>query len=291
LNVQRIEQMNVYPDLVPKFTPEVDCIVRTTEDRWRFKGLKWKGRVRKGELRRVICGGYLDASHTLRAPPTLNVQVWHPSVRFYTLILVDPDVPSPSISSFTTYIHAAYMNIPLSLTYNYVPLPPTESSLPLDDKEEKDPFKDHHKSIIQLRGYVPPHPQKGTPPHRYVWLVLEQNRKIGREENLVEELKSHLPRDGASIRELLNRFPVVKEIKPIDYTEAEAGTKVHEPSEPLSLQVKGSTFWRASYSARGGTSQVYRHILKREEPEFGLEPKIDRYTREKGRRWSRFYEA
>jgi hypothetical protein len=46
-----------------------------------------------------------------------------------------------------------------------------------------------------------------------------------------------------------------------DYTEAEAGTKVHDPSEPLSLQVKGSTFWRASYSTRGGTSQVYQHIL------------------------------
>ena len=35
----------------------------------------------------------------------MTVTVFHPETRYYTLLLVDPDVPDPETRGFTTYLH------------------------------------------------------------------------------------------------------------------------------------------------------------------------------------------
>lgn len=40
-----------------------------------------------------------------RRPPRMTVTVFHPETRYYTLLLVDPDVPDPEQRGFTTYLH------------------------------------------------------------------------------------------------------------------------------------------------------------------------------------------
>lgn len=45
----------------------------------------------------------------------MTVTVFHPETRYYTLLLVDPDVPDPEHRGFTTYLH--WMQYVLFLDY------------------------------------------------------------------------------------------------------------------------------------------------------------------------------
>ncbi|KAG6841548.1 hypothetical protein C0991_009913 [Blastosporella zonata] len=94
-------------------------------------------------------GSYLIPGQTVK-PPHVYVNAFHTDTRLYTMILVDPDVPDEENQSFRTYLHWLKPNVPLSAT--------TRAYLNLDDHTP----------------YIPPHPQQGTPYHRYVLLLLPQ---------------------------------------------------------------------------------------------------------------------
>lgn len=83
-----------------------------------------------------------------RRAPKIYTSVFHPEMRYYTLVMLDADVPDPENQSFTTFLHWIEPNIPLSAS----------ASGPL-------PALTHTK-------YIPPHPQRGSPYHRYCLFLL-----------------------------------------------------------------------------------------------------------------------
>ncbi|CAE6532052.1 unnamed protein product [Rhizoctonia solani] len=156
LLMERVHQMKVIPDILPSFHPTVDLHVSFSE----------------GED--VVPGVFLPVKSTLRAP-SITAQVYHPEERLYTLLVVDPDAPDPTTRSFSTYLHAFQPNIPLSVNKTQISLPTapeaSETSLP----------------------FIPPHPQNGTPYHRYTTLLLPQTSELSVD-------VSKLPRENFDVR-------------------------------------------------------------------------------------------
>ncbi|BGP25764.1 mitochondrial 54S ribosomal protein YmL35 [Rhodotorula toruloides] len=107
----------------------------------------------------------------------VTAQVFHAEEKLYTLLLVDPDVPDELNASFTTYAHWLIPNVLLSAT-----TPLTLSALP-----------------APALPYVPPHPQNGTPYHRYTLLLLSQPSPL----SLPSFESGEIKRRGFSVREFV----------------------------------------------------------------------------------------
>jgi len=103
----------------------------------------------------VEVGSFLEPSKTVEAPQ-MRVQVYHPEERLYTLLMVDPDAPNPEQQTYQTECHWALTNIPISAKTSTISA----------------------ASGNEILSYVPPHPQKGTPYHRYTFLLLEQTSRL-----------------------------------------------------------------------------------------------------------------
>ncbi|CAK5279833.1 unnamed protein product [Mycena citricolor] len=154
LLMERVHQMNVIPDALPVMHPTVDLHLTAPLMQEHFDKLMRRNRGPSGLPRRmntfkdVIPGNYLVPKQT-REPPKMYANVFHTDVRLYTMLMVDLDVPDPENQTYTTFLHWMKPNIPLSATH-----------------AGRIPFLNTHTQ------YVPPHPQKGTPYHRYVTLLL-----------------------------------------------------------------------------------------------------------------------
>lgn len=133
--VQRINQLNIVPDVLPHFEP-------TAEVKMAFR------------TRPVQPGEFID-SRVSEVPPRLQVQAFDKGERLVTIVVVDSDVPLLENDNFTTRCHYLAMNIPLS---------PSETSLPLSFATEKQ----------LVHSWLPPFAQMGSPYHRYSVFVLEQ---------------------------------------------------------------------------------------------------------------------
>ncbi|GAA5991045.1 hypothetical protein JCM10908_006515 [Rhodotorula pacifica] len=149
----------------------------------------------------------------------VTAQVFHPEERLYTLLVVDPDVPDELNQTFTTFAHWLVPNVPLSAI---------SSALSLD-------------TLPATLSYVPPHPQNGTPYHRYTTLLLEQPSKL--------ELAQEPERLGFSVREFV---------------------KEH------GLKPAGVSFFRQKWDE--DVSAIYNEVLDAPEPRYGRPPKIDTYV-------------
>ncbi|TNY24433.1 phosphatidylethanolamine-binding protein [Rhodotorula diobovata] len=152
----------------------------------------------------------------------VSVQVYHSEERLYTLLVIDPDVPDEFNQTFTTFAHLLIPNVPLSAT----------SSSPLA-----------LSSLPSTLSYVPPHPQKGTPYHRYTVLLLEQPSQL----NLSAEQAP--AREGFSVRDFV---------------------KEH------GLACRGVSFFRQVWDK--DVSGIYTDVLNRPEPRYGRPPKMDMYA-------------
>ncbi|KAL0568361.1 mitochondrial 54S ribosomal protein YmL35 [Marasmius crinis-equi] len=146
LLMERTHQMSVVPDVLPVIHPSVDLDVTV------------KPPLNRAFLspRRVFLvepGKFLTPQQTIR-PPTLFPHVFHTDTRLYTMLMVDPDVPDEQNRTFTTYLHWLKPNIPLSATHRG-PIP----------------------GLNTHTTYIPPHPQRGSPYHRYTILLLPQPPK------------------------------------------------------------------------------------------------------------------
>ncbi|KAJ7293947.1 phosphatidylethanolamine-binding protein [Mycena rebaudengoi] len=152
LLMERIHQMHVIPDVIPALHPSLDLHVtaRLMPDRFDTLMRRNTFQRRVNTFKRVVPGRYLTPQQT-RIPPKLYANVFHTDTRLYTMLLVDPDVPDQLNQTFTTFLHWMKPNIPLSATHT-----------------GRIPFLNTHTR------YIPPHPQRGTPYHRYTLLLLPQ---------------------------------------------------------------------------------------------------------------------
>lgn len=165
VEVQRIEQMHVVPDILPKLdlTAEVDLLFG----------------------RRFVEPGSFVESQTSEAPPRLRVQVFDQGERFISILVVDPDVPDLESDSFTSRLHYLAINIPLS---------PTNPKLELSSLST---------SEQTISPWLPPHAQKGAPYHRLTLLVLEHEDNEKLDVETMKKISS--TREGFNVRSFLTK--------------------------------------------------------------------------------------
>ncbi|KAI1776324.1 PEBP-like protein [Hypoxylon cercidicola] len=163
---QRIQQLNIVPDVLPKFDPVVDVELY-------FRRIK------------VTPGAILDSRIT-EVPPRLKVQVFNPGERLVSVVVMDSDVPNPETDSFDRRCHYLAANVPIS---------PNQSSLPLGnvDKEKQ----------LAVR-WLPAFSQKGAPYHRLSVFVLEQ--KPGQILDIEKLRELYSGRDGFSLKSYRDKF-------------------------------------------------------------------------------------
>ncbi|KAJ7171718.1 phosphatidylethanolamine-binding protein [Mycena crocata] len=250
LLMERIHQMNVIPDVLPVLHPSVDLHIAARLMPEHFDTLMRRNRLQRrvNTFKDVVPGNYLTPQQT-RVPPKLYANVFHTDVRLYTMLLVDPDVPDEENQTFTTFLHWLKPNIPLSATHT--------GRIPLLNTHTR---------------YIPPHPQRGTPYHRYVLLLLQQpplpgHRYTRNTEALLTDQQARLSqslRDGALL-----------------------SADLASESDRLGFDVRGFAKQFGLNGALGGgvhmwrevwdkyVGAVYRYDLHKPQPVYGRPPKYD----------------
>ncbi len=245
--VQRARAMRVVPDVVPHATPTVDVQVYFGQG----AGFGDHG----GEGGEVLPGVFVDAakvsfasglhfvlmpvpcvstsdSHAPPPPspthapgqqtlqqPRIEATPFHVDTRRYTLLLLDPDSPDEHKAAFRPYAHWLLEDVELSAT---------QTSLQTGGGAGK-----------EVLSYVPPHPQRGTPYHRYTVLLL--SREAGAASGAVDSSTN------------ANAQPIQRE-----------AFDVRAYMQQRGLGVAGLHFWRGIWK-EGPTAQaveqVYRDVL------------------------------
>ncbi|KAK9774188.1 putative 54S ribosomal protein L35 [Seiridium cardinale] len=163
---QRIETLNIVPDVLPKFEPTVDVQMF-------FR----RNKIEPGEI--------LD-SRVTEIPPRLKVQVFDAGERLVSVVVMDSDVPNAETDSFERRCHYLAANIPIS---------PNTQSLPLALVK-----KDTELAV----PWLPAFSQKGAPYHRLSVFVLEQ--KPGQTLDLAKLKELYSGRDGFSLKSYRDKF-------------------------------------------------------------------------------------
>ncbi|KAI1318771.1 hypothetical protein EDD11_005842 [Mortierella claussenii] len=141
---QRVTQMFVAPDILSHFAPSIDVQLD-------FGAGSAPDETSGSSSNYFETGSYLLPGKTVNEPK-INVTAFHSEQKYYTVALVDPDMPDVENESFKQQLHWLIANVPLSATQTQVV------------KESAD----------VVMPYLPPHPPKGTKYHRYTLLVAEQ---------------------------------------------------------------------------------------------------------------------
>ena len=136
VQLQRITQMHVVPDLLPHIDPVAEVTLAF-------------GR------HNIQPGAFVD-SRMSAEPVRLSVQVFDKGPRLVSVVVVDPDVPNPETDGFDSRCHFLAINIPVA---------PTATSLPLAK------FKEGDSQLVL--PWFPPYAQKGSPYHRLSVFVLQ----------------------------------------------------------------------------------------------------------------------
>lgn len=136
VQVQRVEQMKVDPDVLPNIPMDVDIDISF--------GSK---RVHSGEF---------VASTTSESPFRLKVQSFDKGEKLVTVAVVDPDVPNLETDSFDPRCHFLACNVPISHVNTSIDLAKLSA-----------------ESQIIL-PYLPAYSQKGAPYHRLAIVILQQ---------------------------------------------------------------------------------------------------------------------
>ncbi|TFK38624.1 phosphatidylethanolamine-binding protein [Crucibulum laeve] len=236
LLMERVYQMKVVPDVLPQLHPTVDLRITTPT-------LPTEFHKTQKPFTEVEPGTYLQPIQTIK-PPKLYANVFHADTRLYTMLLIDADVVDEENESFTTYLHWLKPNIPLSAT--------TTSRI---------------TDLNTHTLYIPPHPPKGTPYHRYVLLLLPQPPLGAPTYSLNAAART---KSGESTSLHLD-IPVITEKERL-------GFDVRSFTRRWGLDgVKGggAHMWREVWDEK--VSKIYEDILKIPEPRYGRAPKVDPY--------------
>ncbi|TFY74954.1 hypothetical protein EWM64_g9057 [Hericium alpestre] len=219
LLMERIHQMNVVPDVLPDLRPSFDLRINFPEPP--PQSVYLRTRVKRRYVP-VEPGIYLLNEQT-KKPPRLYTTVFHTDPRLYTLLMIDPDVPDEENATFTTYLHWLQPNVTLS----------PSSTLPL-------PLATTHTP------YIPPHPARGTPYHRYVLLLLPQASPTER-----IHVPTGLERCGFDVRKFIEEYG-------------------------LRTDGGGAHMWRSVWDEE--SSRIWNEVIKMAEPRYGHMPRPDPYA-------------
>ncbi|KAI3321744.1 ribosomal protein YmL35 [Xylariaceae sp. AK1471] len=168
LIAQRIEQLHIVPDVLPKFDPVADVQLY-------FRRIK----VEPGEI--------ID-SRVSEVSPRLKVQVFDAGERLVSVVVVDLDVPNAETDSFDRRCHYLAANVPIA---------PDQPSLPLGKVDKE----------TQLAvPWLPAFSQMGAPYHRLAVFVLEQTDGATLDIAKLRELYNG--RDGFSLKSFQDKFPL-----------------------------------------------------------------------------------
>ncbi|KAK0245524.1 phosphatidylethanolamine-binding protein [Armillaria nabsnona] len=262
LLMERIHQMNVIPDVLPSLHPSIDLSIKVRQTH--LAGPTYRSRG-------IEPGVFLSPKQTI-APPTVYATAFHLDTRLYTMMLVDSDVPDPENETFTTFLHWLCPNVPLS-AINSGPI----------------------KNLNTHTQYVPPHPQQGTPYHRYSLLLLPQPARLDAPYSLVTEARSSTSRSRAG-RVTSRYLPI-----PVVPQSARTGFNVREFCKKWSLdgrQGGGAHMWREVWDE--SSDVVYKNVLRAyslycfsfppalpslpdaDAPKYGHPPRPDRYGHLRG---------
>ncbi|KAI0967411.1 ribosomal protein YmL35 [Xylaria arbuscula] len=165
---QRIQQLHIVPDALPKFDPVADVQLY-------FRRIK----VEPGEI--------ID-SRVSEVSPRLKVQVFNAGQRLVSVAVVDLDVPNAETDSFERRCHYLAANIPIS---------PDQPSLPLGKV---------NKETQLAVPWLPAFSQMGAPYHRLAVFVLEQ--KDGATLDIAKLRELYSGRDGFSLKSFQDKFPL-----------------------------------------------------------------------------------
>jgi large subunit ribosomal protein L35 len=166
LLAQRIQQMSVVPDVLPKFEPIVDVQLWFRRDK-----------VEPGEL--------LDSRET-EVPPRLKVQAFDAGERLVSVVVMDSDVPNAETDDFERRCHYLAANVPIS---------PDKPSLPLSKV---------NKETQLAVPWLPAFSQKGAPYHRLtVWVL---NQKPGETLDVAKLRELYSGRGGFSLKSYRDKF-------------------------------------------------------------------------------------
>ncbi|WVQ83653.1 hypothetical protein IAT38_005795 [Cryptococcus sp. DSM 104549] len=149
LLMQRALQMNVVPDVLPDIPTTAPLTI---------------------SLESPIVPGAFQPPSFFSSPPRVTHQLFHhPSLptttepnptALHTLLVVDPDAPDHENHSFQQRVLYLKQDIPISVVDGEVDLMSKEIG----------------KEVL---GWEPPSPERGTPYHRYVFLVIRQSPEAG----------------------------------------------------------------------------------------------------------------
>jgi large subunit ribosomal protein L35 len=172
--IQRLETLHVIPDTLPTITPKAAVSLQ-------FPGVinKW-----------IEPGTILQTKVCMRRP-VIKIQEFEKIAddSLYTVLIVDPDTPDLENDTFKTTLHWAVTNIPLSNVNHEVDV----------------------SMANELVTYLPPHPEKNSPTHRYcVWVFRqsstpEQIRKL----DFALDDEPLLTRDNFKIRQFVEKHQLV----------------------------------------------------------------------------------
>ncbi|KZV70569.1 PEBP-like protein [Peniophora sp. CONT] len=214
LLMERLHQMNVIPDVLPDFHPSFDMRLTAPDMN--------AATHRAGRWKNVEPGSFVPVIST-RKQPRLYTTVFHTEPQQYTLMMVDPDVPDEDNASFTTFLHWLQPNLTL----------PAAQPLNLPTAHTV---------------YVPPHPAKGTPYHRYVVLLLPQTREI---KVSGDAFRSYDARLNFDVRSFVEE---------------------HE----LRTDGGAAHMFRAVWDEE--SSNIWKQVIKKEMPRYGYIPRPDPYA-------------
>ncbi|KAJ2447880.1 mitochondrial 54S ribosomal protein YmL35 [Coemansia sp. RSA 2424] len=159
-------------------------------------------------------GSIIDPSEA-REQPEIELVKSHEDSRLHTLVMVDLDEPLEMQQTFREQFHWVVANLPFSKSQS--------KAKPADG--------------LTLLPYVPPHPAKGTPNHRYAFVLFEQGENGSSTMESVEVSRDSVLRSFAAQHD---------------------------------LRLAGISFFRASWNE--SVDDVYRDVLKQAPPNFGEAP-------------------
>jgi len=140
IQIQRITQMSVVPDVIPDIDPVVDVTLSYSR-------------------KKIQPGDFVD-SRISESAPSLHVQTFDKGEKLVTVAVVDSDVPNLEKDSFDYRCHYLASNISISPTLPIIDL----ASLSAGEQV--------------VFPWLPPFAQKGSPYHRLSIIVLQQKDNI-----------------------------------------------------------------------------------------------------------------
>lgn len=218
--MQRLLQMFVLPDLLdPRVvgipTAQLNIVLPTSEDK---------------DISAAIEPGVVIEPQTARKQPEIELVTFHKDTRLHTLVMVDLDEPFEQQQTFREQFHWVVGNVPFSMT---------QSKMDLTD-------------ALELMPYIPPHPAKGTPTHRYAIVAFAQG-----EADTTKLDKSSIELDSRHM--VLREFAAQYDLHPV-----------------------GISFFRANWDE--SVDEVYRDVLQQTPPEYGEMPPMRKDVGPDGRK-------